>query len=152
MVPVASSEHVLGCVQGEIPEEAFAREVQVVLTEKSRREDGEDRGVLSQRTWRVADLGTKLEFLRAGMGWGNMPWHLVREDVIHGRLKVLLSSFWPLSNTRIPMVLLTRRDYSPGPAGRWLLAELVSMSREMLEKQEKEVRHEIEQLAKGEQL
>jgi DNA-binding transcriptional LysR family regulator len=42
---------------------------------------GRDYGVLSGRTWRLADLGAKQSMLLAGLGWGNMPAHLVEADI-----------------------------------------------------------------------
>jgi DNA-binding transcriptional LysR family regulator len=38
---------------------------------------GRDYGVLSSRTWRLADLGAERSMLLAGQGGGNMPAHLV---------------------------------------------------------------------------
>ena len=42
--------------------------------------------VVATHTWRLADLGSKHMLLRGGVGWGNMPEHMVREDLARGRL------------------------------------------------------------------
>ncbi len=41
------------------------------------------------KTWCVDDLTTKLAFLRAGLGWGYVPQHLVQEDLDHGDLEII---------------------------------------------------------------
>ena len=35
---------------------------------------------MSPKTWRLSDLAAKHAFLRAGLGWGGMPLHLVEAD------------------------------------------------------------------------
>ncbi|HZI04529.1 MAG TPA: LysR family transcriptional regulator, partial [Archangium sp.] len=45
-----------------------------------------DIAVVATRTWRLADLGSKHMLLREGIGWGNMPEPMVREDLESGRL------------------------------------------------------------------
>jgi hypothetical protein len=42
--------------------------------------------VLSPSTWRLADLGAKLAFLRAGLGWGHTRLHMVQTDLAKGTL------------------------------------------------------------------
>ncbi len=53
-----------------------------------------DFGVHSLDTWYVTDLETKLRFLRAGLGWGSMPLHLVEEQIKNGELQVLNMESW----------------------------------------------------------
>ena len=62
--------------------------VQIVLSERTLAGDPEtpDQGVLSERTWRVANLATKHALIRGGLGWGHLPEHLVRRDLRAGRL------------------------------------------------------------------
>ena len=47
-------------------------------------------GIVSHHVWRFADLATRLEFLLAGFGWCNMPWHMIEAHVAAGRLKRLV--------------------------------------------------------------
>jgi len=49
--------------------------VQLVLTDRSSLSNGTEIGVVSAKPWRLADLGEKHAFLKAGMGWGGMPLH-----------------------------------------------------------------------------
>jgi DNA-binding transcriptional LysR family regulator len=122
LVPVASPNHPLARV-GKLEPGAARAHLQLVLTDRSRLTEGRDFTVASPRTWRLADLGAKLELLREGIGWGNMPLGMVEDDLARGRLIRLqmpddiggpyrLSAFW-------------RRDDPPGPATKWLLDSLV---------------------------
>jgi DNA-binding transcriptional LysR family regulator len=80
--------------------------------------------VLSPRTWRVADLYTKHAMLRAGLGWGNLPEHLVRRDLRAGKLVTIRPEAWTEDATRVTLFAVHRSDVTFGPAHRWLVAEL----------------------------
>ena len=84
---------------------------------------GRDFGVVAQHPWRLADLGSKLAFLKAGLGWGGMPEHVVRDDIARGDLVVLRLRDWP-DGVTMPMYAVHRADRPPGPAGRWLIERL----------------------------
>ncbi|MDB5457840.1 MAG: LysR family transcriptional regulator, partial [Caulobacter sp.] len=86
MVMVASPDHPLALRKGPIPKSALAEHVQLVLTDRSDLSQGREFGVLSPKTWRLADLGAKHAFLRAGLGWGGMPLHGVATDLVDGTL------------------------------------------------------------------
>src|SRR4029077_10260104 len=81
LIPVAAPGHPLAALDGPIDPHTLAQHVQLVLTDRSALTAGRDYGVLSSRTWRLADLGAKHAMLLAGLGWGNMPSHLVQNDV-----------------------------------------------------------------------
>jgi DNA-binding transcriptional LysR family regulator len=122
-VQVAAPNHQLAAHSGPIPTDELARHVQLVLTDRSRLSDGMDLGVFSSRTWRLSDLGAKRAFLRAGLGWGGMPLHVVEEDLASGTL-VKLTIEATDSATRMAMSAIYRTDSPPGPAGRWLIDRL----------------------------
>ena len=64
---------------------ALARDhIQLVLTDRSSLTEDRDFGVVSVKTWRLADLGAKHALLLAGMGWGNMPKPMVNDDLKRG--------------------------------------------------------------------
>lgn len=123
LLPVASPGHALAAVRGRIPAKHFAHAVQIVLSEKS--EAGvADQGVLSPRTWRVGDLHTKRELLRAGLGWGNLPEHLAREDLRAKKLVVLQPEAWSSHEHVLNLSAIYRADAALGPAHRWVLERL----------------------------
>ena len=83
---VVSPSHPLAARRGVVSASALAKHVQLVLTDRTVLTKGRDFGVLSPLTWRLADLGAKHAFLRAGLGWGHMPLHMVKADLDEGAL------------------------------------------------------------------
>ena len=126
LVPVAAPGHPLALAEGVLEPDALRDHNQLVLTDRSALTAGKDYGVAALRTWRIADLGAKHAMLLAGLGWGSMPLHMVRDDLDAGRLVSLRLSSWDRSDRmpRLPTVVAHRRDHALGPAGRWLLARL----------------------------
>lgn len=122
---VVAPGHPLARLPAPISREQLAEFVQLVLTDRSTLSEGKQFGVIAPKTWRLADLGAKHEFLRASLGWGSMPTHLIQADLIAGRLVELEvdASAWPQGN-QMTMFALHRQDTPPGPAGRWLIERL----------------------------
>lgn len=123
LVTVAAPEHPLARETAPIPREVLAEHVQLVLTDRSDLTKGREFGVVGRKPWRLADLGAKRVFLLAGLGWGNMPLHLVQEDLAAGRLVQLRQEEAP-NDVSAPMRAVHRADRPPGPAGRWLIERL----------------------------
>jgi DNA-binding transcriptional LysR family regulator len=124
LVPVVAPGHPLAAIAGPIPTGALREHVQLVLTDRSALTDGIDVAVLASTTWRLADLGAKHALLRAGLGWGNLPRHMIEDDLASGRLVHIVPAEWAADALRIPMLFVHRIDAPPGPAGRWLLEHL----------------------------
>ena len=123
MVMVASLRHPLGADRRR-DLETLGRHVQLVLTDRSPLSAGREFGVLSPRTWRIADLGAKHAFLCAGLGWGSMPFDVVEADLATGRL-VRLTIDGPAPDGHVmPLSAVYRAAAPPGPAGRWLIERL----------------------------
>ncbi|BEV00446.1 LysR family transcriptional regulator [Novosphingobium olei] len=123
MVPVAAPDHPLARMDP-IPAGAARDYTQLVLSDRSRFTEGRDFSVVSPKTWRLADLSAKHALLKEGIGWGNMPMHMVEGDLQSGALVRLimpdstegLYGFWGI----------WRRDLPPGPAAQWLLDEFIA--------------------------
>ena len=102
----------------------MAKYVQLVLTDRSDLMAGHDYGVVSPSTWRLADLSTKYAFLRDGVGWGNMPRHMVSSDLEDGTLvSIDVEGMLPMGYS-LTMAAFHRAVEPPGPAGRWLIDDL----------------------------
>jgi DNA-binding transcriptional LysR family regulator len=117
MVPVAAPDHPLA--RGRLHPGAGREHIQLVLTDRSPLTAGRDFSVLSDRTWRLADLGAKHQLLREGIGWGNMPVPMIESDLISGTLVEL--DMPDLSGTTYRFEGVYRADIPPGPAASWLL-------------------------------
>ena len=124
MIGVTGATHPLAQHKGPIPIKTMQRHVQLVLSDRSRLTEGVDLGVLEGPTWRLADLGAKHAFLRAGFGWGGMPLHLVAEDLEAGRLVCIKPAEWGPTPRELSLYGIHRADALPGPAARWLLEQL----------------------------
>lgn len=123
MIPVVSPTHPLASKRGPLPNESFADAIQIVLSERTANGVA-DQAVLSPRTWRVADLHTKHRMLRAGLGWGNLPEHLVRDDLGARRLVAIRPEAWGEDEHTLHLSAIYRTDTTFGPAHRWLLSQL----------------------------
>src|SRR5690606_2980351 len=93
-----------------------------VLTDRTPVSNGLTGGIVSFRTWRFADLATRLEFLLAGFGWCNMPLHLVRDHIDSGALKAL--DITEPTLTGLDIHVIHERGRGPGKAGRGLIEDL----------------------------
>jgi DNA-binding transcriptional LysR family regulator len=117
LLPVAAPSHPLTI--GPNAPGAARNHTQLVLTDRSTLTEGRDFGVIGARSWRLADLGAKHALLLAGIGWGNMPEPIVRDDLAAGRLKPLdlrdgCGGFYALE-------AIYRTNTPPGPAAAWLI-------------------------------
>lgn len=124
LVPVVAKGHPLAARAGRISTHVLAEHVNIVLSERGGERQTPDQGVLSPRTWRVADLGTKQALLLGGLGWGNMPEHMVREDIARGRLVRIRPAAWSDDEWNLSLSLVHRPELSKGPATRWILQRL----------------------------
>jgi DNA-binding transcriptional LysR family regulator len=115
---VVAPGHPLAAVPAPVSRSEAARHVQLILTDRSALTAGREFGVLSQQGWRLADLGAKHAFLRAGLGWGSMPMHMVQDDLAQGALVRIELEASPVQGEAFSMYAVHRRDAPPGPAGR----------------------------------
>ncbi|GGF47040.1 LysR family transcriptional regulator [Azorhizobium oxalatiphilum] len=118
LIPVAAPDHPLAVAGRNVPG-AGRDHVQLVLTDRSPLTEGVEFAVVSNRTWRLADVGSKHMLLREGIGWGNLPEPMVREDLAAGRLVHL--DLPDLRGGRYHLQAIYRADMPPGPAGSWLI-------------------------------
>jgi DNA-binding transcriptional LysR family regulator len=124
MVMVAAPQHPLARHSGPIAQCDLSQHVQLVLTDRTELSEGQEFGVFSPRTWRLADLGAKHAFLRAGLGWGGMPLTMVERDLADGSLVVLTLEDIPADAMILTMSAAYRADMPPGPAGRWFIDQM----------------------------
>jgi len=123
---VASPSHPLASLKGPIPARVLAQHRQLVLTDRSELSKGKDFGVFSANTWRLADLGAKHAFLRAGLGWGGMPVDVIETDLADRSLVKIRIEDIRDANLVLVMSAVFRTDRPPGRAGRWLIDRLKS--------------------------
>ncbi len=129
MVPVCAKMHPLAAWVGPLPMSVLAQHVQIVLSERQFDAiDGvPDQAVLTARTWRVSDLHTKHELLRAGLGFGNLPEHLCGEDLRGGRLVRLWPEAWGEDEHKLYLSTIHRPELRLGPAHSWVIERLSAL-------------------------
>jgi DNA-binding transcriptional LysR family regulator len=120
-VAVVSPAHRLASIRGIVPKPEIGKHVQLVLSDRTSLSKGKDFGVLSAQTWRLADMGAKLAFLRAGFGWGQMPVPMIQRDLDEGTLVKIRIEGLRRRTQFLPMHAVYRKDSPPGPAGRALV-------------------------------
>ncbi len=123
LIPVAAPNHPLATSKSNEPGDA-RNHVQLVLTDRSTLTKGRDFGVIAVKSWRLSDLGAKHALLRTGVGWGNMPEPMVRDDLKAGRLVHLRLPEW--RGGTYELYAIYRTDSPPGPAASWMIRRFLS--------------------------
>ena len=140
LIHVTSPRHPLASWRRPIPSSELAKHLQLVLTDRSTLSKGKDFGVLSPRTWRLADLGAKHAFVRAGLGWGGMPAELVKPDLARGILQKIVAADAPPNGFALSMHAVYATDTPPGIAARWFIDRLKHGSKHVVQESQGRVR------------
>lgn len=128
LVPVAAPTHPLGQMEGRFSAALLRDHTQLVISPAPHLDSGRDYGVLAVNRWRVNDLQTKYDLIRAGVGWGSMPRSRVEKDLARGRLVELRPDSWEGADRipSFPLVIAYRKEKALGPAGQWLVEQFVA--------------------------
>jgi DNA-binding transcriptional LysR family regulator len=121
---VVSPQHPLATYGALIPAAILAEHIQLVHADPSDLSRPGGFGLLSPRVWRLSHVGAKLAFLRAGLGFGLMPLHMIEADLASGTLIEITGESAPPEGRMIAMSAVYRTDNPPGPAGRWFIDRL----------------------------
>lgn len=121
LLTVCAPTHPIATLEQPLELSQLREHTQLVLTDRSPLTAGRDNGVAGDDNWRLADLPAKQACLLAGFGWGNMPAHMVADDLAAGRLMRIEVCEWSRAFMQVPIYVIHRAAAPPGPAGRWLL-------------------------------
>jgi DNA-binding transcriptional LysR family regulator len=113
MVTVCAPSHPLASIRKPIPVDEFGRHVQIVVTDNQPGAEKTQQGIAGKRQWLVNDLGAKRDLLKAGLGWGHLPRHLVSEDLASGQLVELERRAWHMGP--LTFVISQRRGHDLSP-------------------------------------
>jgi DNA-binding transcriptional LysR family regulator len=144
MLPVVAKEHPLARFTPPIPLMELRRHIHLIVSDSSKYKPHIDAGLIGAETmWNFPDFHSRLEGLRAGLGFAWMPTYMIEQDVLHtGRLVTLklerhtVQRFTiglahrtspPLGRTgrQLLELLLAQKDLLPAPS-----AELLKLVRE----------------------
>ncbi|EWY38639.1 LysR family transcriptional regulator [Skermanella stibiiresistens SB22] len=124
LIPVVSPTHSLARLGRPATRADLDEHVQLVLSDPSA-PDGPSYGVIGTKVWRFVELGRRLDFLLAGLGWCRMPEYLVMPLLAEGRLVPLAVEDDPTGAHGVLTIHAARmRDRPLGRAGAWLLDDL----------------------------
>ena len=97
---------------------------QIIVRDTSRHVEKKTVGVLKSATpWVVNDFTMKKRIIASGMGWGNMPKHLVEDEINNGELVVLGSIDLLPFKVDVKMVRRKNKPVGPVAAKLWQLMQ-----------------------------
>lgn len=124
LLPVVAPTHPLAQLGRAATRADIEEHVQLILSDPSA-PDGASYGIIGSKAWRFVDLGRRLDFLLAGLGWCRMPENLVAPFLSDGRLRTLHIDADPAASAgSLTIYAAHMRDRPVGRAGRWLLNDL----------------------------
>lgn len=123
MRAVVAPHHPLARLNRTVSRTDLSPHIQLVLADPSGN-DGPDLGIIGTRHWRFVDLGRRLDFLHAGLGWCRMPDHIVAPSLASNRLVEIAIDQDDINAQDMPIYVAHRADRTLGPAGQWLLQRL----------------------------
>ena len=124
-VPVVAAHHPLAAQSGPVSSAVLRDHLQLVFSDPGQNA-GRHFAFIGTRMWQIADIAAKHAMLLAGLGWGNMPRHVVSDDLAAGRLVQIWPAEWTVGQNRLPIHVIYRADAALGPATRWLVDRLKS--------------------------
>ena len=124
LIAVVSPAHPLAGLDRPATRADLDEHVQLVLSDPGA-PDGPSYGVVGTKVWRFVELGRRLDFLLAALGWCRMPEHIVAPCLANGRLVPLAIDSDPARAVG-PLTIYAAhmRDRFLGRAGTWLLNDL----------------------------
>jgi DNA-binding transcriptional LysR family regulator len=124
LMPVVAPDQPLARLGRPVTQADLREHVQLVLSDPSA-PNGLSYGVVGARVWRFVEIGRRLDFLLAGLGWCRMPEGLVAPYLAEGRLIRLVIEDDPARPSGVLTIYAAHlRDRPLGRAGAWLLADL----------------------------
>src|SRR3546814_3225243 len=121
MVTTCAPSHAFALATEPIPMDEFGLHVQVVVTDNQPEAEKTQQGVAGKRQWLVNDLGAKRDLLKAGLGWGHLPRHLVADDLAGGQLVELERRAWHIRP--LTFMVSQSRGYDLSPCESRLRSE-----------------------------
>ena len=85
LMPVVLPAHPLAGLERPASRADLDEHVQLVLSDPVT-PDGPSYGINGTKVWRFVELGRRLDFLVAALGWCRMPEHIVAPHLANGRL------------------------------------------------------------------
>ena len=123
MVTVISPKHRLTEQLDTLSEKDMAGSTQIIVRDTSRHSAKRTAGVVEgTHHWVVSDFTTKKQIISSGIGWGRLPLHMVKREIMKGELLLLDSEdFQPL---KVDIKAVRKKDRPLGPVATELWRQL----------------------------
>jgi DNA-binding transcriptional LysR family regulator len=121
---VVSPQHPLATYRTPIPPSVVAKHVHLVHIDPADVAPAYGAAKRSPRIWHLSHIGAQLAFLRAGLGFGGLPIHLLETDLASGALVQITLETNPPVVQELAMSAIYRTDSPPRPAARWFINHL----------------------------
>lgn len=87
---------------------------QIIVRDSSTQPSMRTYGVLEgARQWSVQDMGTKIEIIKAGLGWGRLPSHKIEKDLTSGTLVEI--NMGQIKRDSVDVCLISSERFPMGP-------------------------------------
>lgn len=117
MLAVAAKNHPLAKIKGALDSFELSKYPQIIIPSSTKQSKKKKAGVLEGAlTWSVGDFANKKVFLLNGLGWGQMPEYMVREELANDRLVALKTSKY--ANFTLSFYLVKHRERILGPVAQ----------------------------------
>ncbi|MCB0365046.1 MAG: LysR family transcriptional regulator [Bdellovibrionaceae bacterium] len=128
LIPVVAPSHPLGRRQKEISQSMLMNFPHLILRSTGSVDGRSSAGIMEGAfTWSLPDFQTKMTLLKAGLGWGHMPHHLVEKEI---RAKVLVKLKVPeFKGLEENQWVVRRRGQNTGLAQAYLWRELTKVAK-----------------------
>lgn len=125
LVPVVAPGFLRFAVHGAITPKQMRDYVPCILRDTTTHTQHREYHLIpSAHSWTVSDQFMKKELILQGLGWGNMPYHLVQDELADGRLLSIRGRYFKESPLRL--VVARRSDVMHGPVAARLWEYLQS--------------------------
>ena len=133
---VVHADHPLANIP-EPTDSELQQHTQIIIRDRSVRTHGKNFSVLSKKNWRVSNVDTKLELIKNGLGWGNLPNNLIIRELSEGSLVQIHPKSWSNLSLAIPMVALHKKSMPPTPVTQEFISWCIDvLNEEMVPYQE----------------
>lgn len=127
VVPVVAYGHPLAELKHPLSPAEIDEHIHLIVVDKSQQVSSTAKGAhLGAQTWRFGDQSARIEYLLNGFGWCYLPAQLAESLVTTKKVCVLDFQEHEDRYLTLPLFLSYRRQTPPGPAGRWLIENLLN--------------------------
>ncbi len=121
LIPIISPRHDLA-QKKRITKETLLNQTQIIMR-TNRGDQGIKHNIFSERQWSTTDWHSKIELIKAGLGFGFAPKHMIKDALDTAELIELNTRHLPPVSA--PIYFVRSRERPLGPSGIWLFERIL---------------------------